>query len=79
MFNYSFSEDEASPTNSFLNDLVYIKDFETIVITDSGLPLNETDELQPALLVVDTAQSEVKRLLSSFPSMLNVRSKTSVC
>jgi len=74
VFNYSFTEDEASTTRSFLNDLVYLKEYNAIVITDSGISTNSSEELKPALLVVDLNTNDVNRLLDSYPSTDYVRS-----
>eukprot|EP00358_Blepharisma_japonicum_P001453 CAMPEP_0202950436 /NCGR_PEP_ID=MMETSP1395-20130829/22564_1 /ASSEMBLY_ACC=CAM_ASM_000871 /TAXON_ID=5961 /ORGANISM="Blepharisma japonicum, Strain Stock R1072" /LENGTH=157 /DNA_ID=CAMNT_0049655051 /DNA_START=122 /DNA_END=592 /DNA_ORIENTATION=+ len=47
-----------SANNSFLNDIVLDPLREFAYITDSGLPINPNDPLEPAIIVLNTKTSE---------------------
>ncbi|CAG9314426.1 unnamed protein product [Blepharisma stoltei] len=60
-----------SANNSFLNDIVLDPLREFAYITDSGLPINSDDPLEPAIIVLNTKTSQVWRLLASDISVMN--------
>ncbi|KAH3756811.1 hypothetical protein Pelo_11399 [Pelomyxa schiedti] len=65
---YTFSEAEASLTDSFLNDIVLDLHNQFAYITDSGIPIDSSKPLLPALLVFDILSHTVRRVLQNHSS-----------
>ncbi|EFC48847.1 gluconolactonase [Naegleria gruberi] len=71
---YHFTPEEASPTNSFLNDIVVDSDQNIAFISDSGIPIDNpnkdpTIRPQPGILVIDIDDLKVKRWFDGLPQV----------
>nr|CAG4709020.1 unnamed protein product [Naegleria fowleri] len=71
---YHFTEEEASPTNSFLNDLVIDTQQNIAYISDSGIPIDNPQNdpsihAQPGILVIDIDTMKVKRWFDGLPQV----------
>ncbi|KAL9642662.1 hypothetical protein ABK040_009741 [Willaertia magna] len=72
---YNFTEEQASLTNSFLNDIVVDSEQDIAYISDSGIPIDNLDNdksifPQPGLIVFDFGSMKIKRMLDSIPEVM---------
>ncbi|OMJ86281.1 hypothetical protein SteCoe_12269 [Stentor coeruleus] len=58
------------PEYSFLNDLVLDSTGKFIYITDSGIPINTSNPLRPALIVINLANRQIVRVLENDTSVM---------
>ncbi|KNC48229.1 major royal jelly protein [Thecamonas trahens ATCC 50062] len=69
VFFLVFGPELASPSRSFLNDLVVDRAHGYIYISDSGIPIDPQQQVLGGLLVVDIASVKATRVLSGAPSV----------
>jgi sugar lactone lactonase YvrE len=68
---HEFPPDVASPTASFLNDLVVDQVNNVAYVTDSGIGIDGDAPLQPGLIVFDFSTNSSRRVLSNHSSVMN--------
>eukprot|EP01105_Mastigella_eilhardi_P025454 TRINITY_DN6926_c0_g1_i2.p1 TRINITY_DN6926_c0_g1~~TRINITY_DN6926_c0_g1_i2.p1 ORF type:complete len:401 (+),score=119.00 TRINITY_DN6926_c0_g1_i2:116-1318(+) len=65
---YVFSAEEASLTQSFLNDVVVNQKDQFAYITDSGIPVDTSLPMKPGILVYNFAENKARRVLDTAAS-----------